>query len=84
MSKQSAALKSQSSTRRNIEEGITQGSTLGPLLFSVYINDLSSSLQCCVKIFVDDTFIFSVIHDSIATVNAMNEDLLKVSDWIFQ
>ena len=39
-----------------------QGSVLGHLLFLVYINDLSQGLTSDVKIFADNTSIFSVVR----------------------
>ena len=47
----------------NILSGIPQGSVLGLLLFLLYINDLPSVVQSYIKIFADDTKLFSAIKD---------------------
>ena len=51
------------------------------LVFSVYINDLPEELTSSVKLFVDDTSIFSVVHDSSFSSLSLNEDLPKISQW---
>ena len=43
---------------RNVEAGVPQGSTLGPLLFLVYINDLSTVTTHPIRLFADDTCLF--------------------------
>ena len=44
-----------------ITYGVPQGSMLGPILFSIYINDISDIVNCDVLLYADDTVIFH--HD---------------------
>jgi hypothetical protein len=37
---------------------------MGPLLFLLYINDITSELACNIKLFADDTSLFIIIDDS--------------------
>ena len=46
-----------------VHAGVPQESILGLLSFLIYINILSDSLTSNVKLFVDDTSLFSVVHD---------------------
>jgi len=44
------------SSQVSITVGIPQGSILGPLLFSIYVNDLLNSVNTCdINMYADDT-----------------------------
>ena len=71
--KQRVVLSGQFSAWADVDAGVPQGSILGPLLFLIYINDLTNDLSSSAKLFADDTSLFSVVFNVDATA--------KVQDW---
>ena len=69
---------------RKINSGVTQGSVLGPLLFLIYINDLTEVITFICKIFAEDTSLFSNVLDTCNSENALNSDIESISSWIYQ
>ena len=61
--------------------GVPQGSILGPLLFLIYINDLPDNLNSLVKLFADNTSLFSTVHDPTLSAKILNNDLSRISGW---
>ena len=57
--------------------GFPQGSILSPLLFLVYVNDLPENLKSSVKLFANDTSLFSTVYNSVESANLLNDDLKK-------
>ena len=56
-------LNGQCSRWSSVLAGVPQGSILGPLLFLIYVNDLPENLQSTVKLFADDTSLFSTMYE---------------------
>ncbi|KAJ4435965.1 hypothetical protein ANN_18588 [Periplaneta americana] len=81
---QCVSINNRYSTWRTTKTGVPQGSVLGPLLFSIYINDISSNLTSCRHhIYADDIQIYlhtrpNYINDAITKVN---DDLNSISIW---
>ena len=78
---QRVLLNGQTSKWLPVKAGVPQGSILGPLFFLIYINDLSDELVSTVKLFADDTSLFSVVHDSNISAYEANNDMQKISQW---
>ena len=63
--------------------GVPQGSILGPLLFLIYINDIVKSSNILqFTLFADDTCIFYSSKPNLNIENTLNNELMKVSDWL--
>ena len=73
--KQKVILNGQSSSWANINAWVPQGSILGPLLFLIYINDLSDNFQYNPKLFADHTSLISTVKVPERTVNNLNNNL---------
>ena len=82
--KQKVVLNGQCLSWADIHSAVPQGFILGPLLFLIYINDLSNDIKSKCKLFAVDTSLFSVAHDIETSANDLNHDLEKISEWAFQ
>jgi hypothetical protein len=63
--------------------GVPQGSVLGPLLFLVYINDITEALANESYLFADDTSVFCPVQNGniLRTAEIINTDLDKLNKW---
>ena len=81
---QRAVLNGQFSSWADVAAGVPHGSMLGPLLFLIFINDLTNDLSSNAKLFADDTSLFSIVFNVDATAKELNDDLAKVQGWAFR
>ena len=82
--KQRVVLNGKSFSWTNVKAGVLQGFILGPLLFLIYINDLTDGLSSNTKLFANNTALFSVIHDSVITTSELNSDLVRIKQCALQ
>ena len=67
---------------QNITCGVPQGSILGPLLFILYVNDITHTSNILDFIlFADDTTILYSHKNINSQINLINEELKEVSNW---
>ena len=71
---QQVVLNGQCSSWSSVLAGVLQVSILGPLIFLIYINDLSGNLQSTVKLFADDT-LFSTMYEPNISASQRESDL---------
>lgn len=78
--KQRVVVNGETSSWTSVKSGVPQGSVLGPLLFTIFIDDLDEGLSNSVKKFADDTKLFGRASTE-DQVNSIREDLDKLQVW---
>ena len=70
------------SATHKIKYGVPQGSVLGPLLFLIYVNDISSATpQHQLRLFADDSNVFITTKDPATLKPRMTEAITQLSKW---
>ena len=70
------------SSLTGVDFGVPQGSILGPILFLLFINDLTNASEFYIKLFADDTFLCSQNSNFTLLQNEVNFELEKVYVWL--
>ena len=79
---QRVRLSGQHSSMKTIMKGVPQGSIFGPILFKIFMNDLSCAIdECTLFTYADDTQLFKSAEDIDQVEHAINADPKKVDEW---
>ena len=62
--------------------GVPQGSILGPLLFSIYVNDMCNSVSCELCLYADDSMLFVAGKDVKQIEQRLTEEMYNISAWL--
>ena len=62
--------------------GVPQGSIIGPVLFTLYMNDLPETVKTCLPVlYADDLILVSKSPTPETAVRKLQEDLDRVINW---
>ena len=81
--KQRVCMQGLSSMWGGIHVGVPQGSILGPLLFSIYMNDLPNVVQICeLNLYADDMEMHCSDANLASTERDLQQDIQSVNSWL--
>ena len=61
--------------------GVPQGSVIGPMLFSLFVNDCPKLIDSIMSLFADDTKLYAALSLSLGETSSIQTDLDKLQDW---
>ena len=58
-----------------------QGSVLGPVLFLIYINDITQNIKSDCLLYAEDTSLFDVVEDPALSFSKLSDNLNSFKGW---
>ena len=77
---QTVVIDGKSSRAVRVKSGVPQGTVLGPLLFTLFINDIGDNVTSKIRLFADDCLLYNTVSSK-ADSDKLQEDLDKVVSW---
>ena len=68
------------SSPRPVPSGVPQGSLLGPVLFLLYINDITDHIQSTMRLFADGSIVYREITNTCDHA-LLQQDLTSLCEW---
>ena len=79
--KQFVKIRNSNSTTLEVTSGIPQGSVLGPILFILYINDITEHINSKIVLFADDIKLYKTIQNNKNDTKQLQDDINKLYRW---
>ena len=78
--KQRVVINGTSSEWDEVTSGVPQGTVLGPLIFLLYINDITDNLHSEIRLFADDCILYNVVKTT-ADCEKLQKDIDLLAEW---
>ena len=73
-------VKNEKSEWREVKSGVPQGSVLSPIMFLVYVNDMTERVNSYISLFSDDAKLLRKIRNH-KDCEELHNDINKVYEW---
>ena len=79
--KQRVVINGKNSDFNTIQAGVPQGSILGPLIFLLYIDNLTEVIKTNIRLYADDSCIYTDYQDPKDAAKHLEEDISRIEKW---
>ena len=78
--RQRVVVEGKSLSWENVKSGVPQGTVLGPILFVIFVNDLTDDLTSMTKLFADDTKVYRGVNNC-EDVSSLQDGVETLTTW---